>query len=107
MFRTKENAGVSCREHFPLYQDESMQEPVWLCHPTHGRGVDVVAIPLPTAITSQYRLFPINSIDFDTTFRTEVADDAFVVGYPFSDTTHLQLPIWKRASVASEPDVDI
>lgn len=107
MFRTKENAGMSCREHLPLYQDESMQEPVWLCHPAHGRGVDVVAIPLPTEIKSQYQLFPINRIEFDTTFQTEVADDAFVVGYPFSDTTHLQLPIWKRASVASEPDVDL
>jgi len=107
VFRTKENAGMSCREHFPLYQDESMREPVWLCHPTHGRGVDVVAIPLPTKICRQYQLFPINRIDFDTKFRTEVADDAFVVGYPFSDPSNLQLPIWKRASVASEPDVDL
>ncbi|MBK1690183.1 hypothetical protein CKO37_22070 [Rubrivivax gelatinosus] len=84
-----------------------MQEPLWLCHPVHGRGVDVVAILLPIEIIDQYQLFPINRIEFDASFRTEVADDAFVVGYPFSDITYLQLPIWKRASVASEPDVDL
>lgn len=107
MFRIKENVGMCRREHLPLYKDAEMQEPVWLCHPTYGRAVDVVAIPLPAEISEQYQLFPINEIDFDTAYRTEVADDAFVVGYPFSDTTHLQLPIWKRASVASEPDVDL
>ena len=36
-----------------------------------------------------------------------MADEAFVIGYPFSDATYLQLPIWKRASIASEPDVDV
>ncbi|TCP01663.1 hypothetical protein [Rubrivivax gelatinosus] len=107
MFRAKGNAGTSRRENLPLYKDEAMQEPLWLCHPVHGRGVDVVAILLPIEIIDQYQLFPINRIEFDASFRTEVADDAFVVGYPFSDITYLQLPIWKRASVASEPDVDL
>jgi hypothetical protein len=36
-----------------------------------------------------------------------VADDAFVVGYPFADLTYASLPIWKRASLASEPDIDV
>jgi hypothetical protein len=107
LLRTKENAGACRREHLPLYADEDMQEPLWLCHPIHGRAVDVVAIPLSFGIGEKYQLFPINKIAFDSAFGTAVADDAFVVGYPFSEGTHLQLPIWKRASVASEPDVDL
>ncbi|MGJ4728624.1 trypsin-like peptidase domain-containing protein [Luteimonas sp. SDU101] len=107
LFRTKDNPGVCRREHLPLYSDEAMQDHLWLSHPVHGSAVDVVAIPLPSAINAEYQIFPINKIDFDTAYGTAVADDAFVVGYPFSDITQLQLPIWKRASVASEPDVDL
>jgi hypothetical protein len=33
--------------------------------------------------------------------------EAFVIGYPFSKPPRLVLPIWKRASIASEPDLDI
>jgi hypothetical protein len=107
LFRTKENAGACLREHLRLYKDEEMQEPLWLCHPVHGRVIDVVAIPLPLEIVDRYQIFPINKIKFDTSFGVEVADDAFVVGYPFSEVTQFQFPIWKRASVASEPDVDL
>lgn len=107
LFRTKENLGICCREHLQLYRDEEMQEPLWFCHPLHDMLVDVVAIPLPSAITNQYQIFPINRINFDSDYETEVADDAFVVGYPFSEITQLHFPIWKRASIASEPDVDL
>jgi hypothetical protein len=107
LFRTKDDLRVCTRENLPLYFDEAMQEPVWYEHPTHGHKVDVVAIPLHERICATYRLFPINHIDFDANFKTEVADDAFVVGYPFSETPVAQLPIWKRASIASEPDVNI
>jgi hypothetical protein len=107
MFRLKAQPANCKREGIPLYRDEHLNEPVWYEHPKHGKAVDVVAIPLPEAIEAEYKLFPLNNVDFDTAYKEEVADDAFVVGYPFSDTTYLQLPIWKRASVASEPDVDV
>ncbi len=107
LFRTKDNPGACQREHLPLYSDEEMQCPLWLSHPTYGSKIDVVALHLPSTITESYQLFPINKIEFDSKYKTEVADDVFVVGYPFSDITHLHLPIWKRASVASEPDVDL
>jgi hypothetical protein len=107
LFRAKDNPGNCSREHLDLYRDTNMQEPSWYEHPQHGRAVDVVVLPLPTNIQDAFQLYPINEISFDSQFKTEVADDAFVVGYPFSETPPLQLPIWKRASVASEPDVDL
>ncbi|MDB5973667.1 MAG: hypothetical protein JWR07_427 [Nevskia sp.] len=107
LFRTKDSIGACQREYLPLYSDNEMQIPTWLSHPKHGNKIDVVALPLPSTITERYQLFPINNVEFDSAYKTEVADDAFVIGYPFSDITHLQLPIWKRASVASEPDVDL
>ena len=107
MFRSKDQPANCRREEIRLYSDDQMREPTWLEHPTHGSAVDVVAVPIPEALASKYTLFAINNFPFDTEYKEEVADDAFVVGYPFSDTTYLQLPIWKRASIASEPDVEI
>ncbi len=106
-FREPNRVGASRREHLKLYRDNAMREPAWYEHPNFGRKVDVVALPLSDDIKSQYRLFPINAIEFDSGFKEEVADDAFVVGYPFADLTYASLPIWKRASLASEPDIDV
>jgi hypothetical protein len=106
-FRDPGQVGTSRREHLKLYRDDALREPAWYEHPTFGRKVDVVAIPIPDQISNEYRLFPINAIEFDSRFKEEVADDAFVVGYPFADMTYASLPIWKRASLASEPDIDV
>ena len=84
-----------------------MLEPVWYEHPSYGHAVDVVAIPLATKVRDTYKLFPINEIDFDSQFKEKVADEAYVIGYLFSATPYLQMPIWKKASIASEPDINI
>ena len=89
-----------------LYTDEDMQIPLWLEHPVHGKSVDVVAIKLKEAIVNSCKLFPINQIKFDEATE-RVADEIFVVGYPFGEATYPYLPIWKKASIASEPDIDI
>jgi hypothetical protein len=107
LFRLQTQPGACHREPLDLYLDTAMEHPAWLEHPTHGKAVDVVALPLPPVLWEKYKPFPINEIQFDSQFKTEVADEAFVIGYPFSDTPYLQLPIWKRASVASEPDVNL
>jgi hypothetical protein len=106
-FREPASLGACHREFFPLYSDTAMLEPVWYEHPQHRCAVDVVAIPLPKEIYAKYKMSPINAIPFDSSFKEWVADDAFVIGYPFFDPPPAQLPIWKRASIASEPDVDI
>jgi hypothetical protein len=107
MFRQKDQPGTCHRETIELYRDSQMREPSWYEHPRYGRTVDVVVLPLSDRLRTNYRLFPINAIDFDTNFKEEVADEAFVIGYPFFDTPYLQLPIWKRANIASEPSVDL
>jgi hypothetical protein len=107
LFREKGQIPNCRREQIRLYHDSYMQEPAWYEHPQHGRAVDVVAIPLPDYIRTNYNLFPINAIAFETEFSEQVGDDAFVIGYPFFDTPYVQMPIWKRASIASEPDIDL
>lgn len=77
--------------------------PLWLEHPEFGNAVDVVA--LPVEMPKHLGLAPLNMQKNDNLI-TRIGQDAFVVGYPFTTLT-LDLPIWKRASVASEPAVNV
>ncbi len=80
--------------------------PRWLEHPSLGKTVDVVALaigPDDVEIATQ----PINTFRDWVDFGVTAGDDAFVLGYPKGLTGGHHFPIWKRASIASEPDVDI
>ena len=90
-----------------LYNDSEMDTPVWYEHPRHKNLVDVVAIPLSLEIISPNILFPINKINLDNNFEKMVADDVFVIGYPFAKNFNTNFPIWKKGSIATEPDIDI
>ena len=103
MFRLKNKPGNLERVNIQLYEND---KPVWYEHPEHRYKVDVVAIKLEHGLLDRYDLRAINKINFDKE-KEEVADEAFIVGYPFLDPTYLQLPIWKKASIASEPDINV
>lgn len=107
----EENIVLGITEHFHinLYEDEDFHCPNWYIHPDKGYLVDVVAIPLadPDKIPKNIKLFPINKISFDSEFPPRVADEVFILGYPFNITGQLELPIWKKGSIASEPYIDI
>lgn len=77
--------------------------PIWLEHPVHGRRVDVVCVPMPADLSSW--TFPMNSLA-DSPLRPSVANDVFILGYPRAIGPE-QLPIWKRGSIATEPDLDV
>jgi hypothetical protein len=80
-------------------------KPLWLTHPSRGRAVDVVAIPLPYVGDNDpvFALHPINDyIAIQLTIR--VAMEVFVLGYPFGPEPPGD-PVWKRGSMASEPDL--
>lgn len=83
---------------------DAEDKPLWLAHPSRGRGVDVVAIPLPYADEDViFALHPINKyIALQLTVR--VAMEVFVLGYPFGPEPP-GYPVWKRGSMASEPDL--
>jgi S1-C subfamily serine protease len=107
VFRMHANLGLGKREQLRLYLDDGKHEPAWFVHPEHGNTVDVVALPIPEPISNSYALFPINRIEFDDRFPVEVGDDAFVVGYPFQEPIESHFPIWKRASIATEPEINV
>jgi hypothetical protein len=95
----------------PLSSDD---RPNWLVHPVHRGLVDVAALKIcavPNKIALQHLSIedfatkPVNLHPWDS-FDVAVGDDAFVLGFPYNMSGG-QFPIWKRASIATEPDVDL
>lgn len=86
----------------PLYTIEN--KPKWLVHPNYK--IDIVALPLGRSEAKPERLASINNtIEFTDDMVISVAEDVFIVGYPYGRTSgeRTPLPIWKRATIASEP----
>lgn len=88
----------SVQARIPLRGQEG--EPLWLEHPL-AREVDVIALPLP--LIRGAILCPINQMP-KTDMLIAVGIEAFILGYPFGIGVST-LPVWKRASIASEPYV--
>ncbi len=76
--------------------------PTWLEHPTHKSRVDVVCKKIDL---SDHSVYPINTLA-NNPIATMIGQDVFILGYPMGIDIH-RLPIWKRGSVASEPDIDV
>jgi|26BtaG_2_1085354.scaffolds.fasta_scaffold00059_42 S1-C subfamily serine protease len=102
--RLKEKSGHAELNTIKLYNDNEMTKPKWLIHPEHKEKVDVVAIEIDKE--EKYVYSSINKADFDDDIPPEVGDECFVIGYPFEDFRYLGLPIWKKASIATEPSVN-
>lgn len=94
----------------PLYNMK--MEPLW--HEHHDRhAVDLVLIPLPQQLENHFYIFDIESNTDNEKIEETIAKDVFILGYPFSkDEMHsgfdkdanYYLPIWKRGSIATEPN---
>jgi hypothetical protein len=91
-------------EYYGVELFDNQGRPRWKEHQTFGSNVDVAVIRLE--VSDKFRIFPVNKIDFGE-FRFEISQDVFIVGFPRGITGAGKFPIWKRGSIASEPDVDI
>ena len=90
----------------PLYVDESRTSPVWFVHPVHREAVDVVAIPLDGLSDTMLLAANDKGLDLDD-LDLYPSLDVYVVGFPRAMFGGARLPIWKRGSIATEPDFDI
>jgi hypothetical protein len=77
-------------------------KPLWFVHP--NRRVDVAVLPVPfrpkeLVIT----LYPLNLLA-NSALRIEVGMEVFILGYPFKIEPPAY-PVWKRGSIASEPEL--
>jgi hypothetical protein len=76
---------------------------LWLQHPQHGQNVDVAALVLPSEHQHQ-ALLALNDLPETSNMAVYVGQDVFVLGYPLDPGLSGGLPIWKRGSIATEPN---
>ncbi len=99
-FNQKNQLGDKVAKFIPILDPDG--RPLWLMHPTHGSGIDVVAIQLKENYTD-VEPYPINAMPNDD-LAVHVGMDVFVLGYPFGIPPG-GFPVWKRGSIASEPQL--
>jgi hypothetical protein len=80
---------------------DTSDRPLWWVHPQHGSKIDVVALPVDAPDDAE--MHPINRMPSDQ-LAILIGMDVFVLGYPFG-IGMAGLPVWKRASIASEPQL--
>jgi Trypsin-like peptidase domain len=92
-----------------LYRDSDSnqhpEQPLWWEHAAWRRRVDIVAIPLD--IPPEVKVNTIDAVNTVPSMLLTVSRDVFVLGYPKGISGGRGLPIWKRASIATEPAIDL
>lgn len=99
----KDNLGKWASLEIPVVDPND--NPLWLEHPTFGRKVDVVAIPF--TCSEGLTIYPINEINQKEDMEVQLGHDIFILGFPFNLKPTGSFPVWKRGSIATEPDIDI
>jgi hypothetical protein len=75
--------------------------PLWLVHPKHKNKVDVVAVAIQNY--ADVDMYPINTLS-QMDLVVQIGIDVFILGFPFGIGPG-GFPIWKRGSIASEPEL--
>ncbi len=107
MFNVKTGSFARHQLEFRIRDDDD--RPLWLDHPT--RHVDIAVLPIDVVARPvnspnnpiQLPLYPINEVA-NAKLRIAIGMEVFILGYPFK----IELPgypIWKRGSIASEPEL--
>jgi hypothetical protein len=91
------------RQQYDIDIRDADDTPLWFVHP--ARKVDIAVMPLRFT-EDQIRLlnlYPMNKIT-TADLLVYIGMEVFILGYPFGVRIP-QYPIWKRGSIASEPDI--
>jgi Trypsin-like peptidase domain len=86
-----------------LYDAEG--KAVWFQH-TRKNDIDVAVINVGTLLSNRYRSTSINDVATQNDMRVEIGNEVFILGYPLGFTHFINAPIWKRGSIASEPNLE-
>ena len=81
--------------------------PIETCisHP-QGKSVDLVAIPLVWDVSQEFLPVCLNFTPLKKARKLELGDDVFTVGFPEGTEFDRRLPLWKRGSIATDPDLN-
>jgi hypothetical protein len=86
----------------PLYGADD--DPLWFEHPTYGRRVDVVALPVDRE--ADVENYPYDLRDPGPAVLASPSNPVSIIGFPFGLSTSGRLAIWTQGTIASEMDFD-
>lgn len=96
--------GTFGKQQWDIRIRDSENRPLWLAYPGQGRAIDVVVIPLlMKGDEPAMDMYPINTLTSQP-LNVKIGMDVFILGYPFGSDPPA-FPVWKRGSIASEPDL--
>jgi Trypsin-like peptidase domain len=91
------------KQQYDIKIRDDEDRPLWLVHP--ARKVDIAVVPL--LLTEDQlkivNLYPMNKLT-SSDLAVYIGMEVFILGYPFGPAPPAY-PIWKRGSIASEPDL--
>lgn len=102
-------AGRNAPLHFlPLHPTMELYadgKPNWIETSVNGMRLDLVAIPMQ--LGEDAMVVRVNELSVGNEEPLGVLHDVVIVGYPFGIMPSNPFPIWKRASIASEPRIAV
>jgi hypothetical protein len=96
-----EKLGTFEHADYSLLKDDHTS--TWYQHPK-GQKYDIATLILQP--NASYSFFPAIRDDETADLYCPAGREVFIIGYPLGVTKQPGLPIWKRGSIASEPDLD-
>ena len=87
-----------------LYAEDG--SPVWYELKKDERMIDIAVIPFNLKTDRFFMPIEMAEEPFNETTKIEIASELYIIGFPFGRIGGYT-PIWKKASVASEPEIDI
>lgn len=102
-FQTQKKPFIKWKRYIFDILDEDTN-PLWLVHPKQKELIDVVALRLVIPKDTIPR--PINKCKFEK-FSPMIADDVFILGFPYDFKGGGNFPTWKHGTIATEPDINM
>ena len=89
------------KQQYDIHIRDKEDNPLWLIHP--GTRVDIAVLPFTPNEPVIIGLYPLNVLA-NAELYIAIGMDVFILGFPFKIAPPA-FPIWKRGSIASEPDL--
>jgi hypothetical protein len=89
-----------------LYEDKNRTFPIWFQHPVYNEDVDIVTIPMPGIDETALMHSKDPALNL-CNIRVYPSLDVYVLGFPRGMSGGAHFPIWKRGTIATEPDINI
>jgi hypothetical protein len=78
---------------------------IFIEHKDRSKGIDLVALKIDISEDQRIALTTQKDIELVDNIAVDITSNLFIVGYPWGQGVSPNLPIWKKGTVASEPQL--